>query len=184
MIRVNLAPATARPRVAARVQIPALDLGPLFLVVYVLAAAGLGLAWWTLSSEEARLQAEVGRASQELASLRAVTGQSAAVKAQVAELRQRLETIRELTRNQGRPILLLDAFADAMPPDVWITGLEEKAMALKVTGSAFSTSAVADFMANLRRSGRFKDVDIVIARQDLAKVPRLVTFEVTCRFEG
>jgi len=39
-------------------------------------------------------------------------------------------------------------------------------------------------MTNLRASGKFKDVDIVVSRQDLAKVPRLVTFEVTCRFES
>jgi Tfp pilus assembly protein PilN len=184
MIRVNLAPAGARPRAALRIQVPSLNLGIAFLVLYVAAAGGLAYAWRTLTLEQEQLQAEVTRASQELAQLRAITGQTARVKAQLAELRQRLRTIEDLTRNQGRPILLLDAFADALPADLWITGIEEKAAVLKVTGTAFSTTAVSDLMANLRRSGKFKDVDIVIARQDPAKTPRLVTFEVTCRFEG
>jgi hypothetical protein len=39
-------------------------------------------------------------------------------------------------------------------------------------------------MANLRASGKFKEVEIVVSRQDLGKSPQLVTFEVTCRFEG
>jgi hypothetical protein len=39
-------------------------------------------------------------------------------------------------------------------------------------------------MTNLRKTGKFKDVDIVITRQDLARPNPLVTFEVTCRFEG
>jgi Tfp pilus assembly protein PilN len=54
---------------------------------------------------------------------------------------------------------------------------------LKIAGSAFSTTAVADFMANLKSSGKFRDVDLIVSRQDLSKAPRLVTFEVTCRFE-
>lgn len=184
MIRVNLAPAGARPRAGLRIQVPSLNLGVAILVLYVAAAGGLAYAWRTLTMEQEALQAEVTRASQELAQLRAITGQTSRVKAQLAELKQRLKTIEDLTRNQGRSILLLDAFADALPPDLWITGIEEKAAVLKVTGTAFSTTAVSDLMANLRRSGRFKDVDIVIARQDPAKTPRLVTFEVTCRFEG
>jgi Tfp pilus assembly protein PilN len=184
MIRINLAPTGARSRGQARVRMPAPNLGLLFLVLYVVAGAGLGFYWLSLSRQEVQLRADVERANQELNTLRAISGQSAQVKAQVAELRQRVKTVEELTRNQGRPITLLDAFADAMPPDVWITGLEEKAAVLKVTGSAFSTTAVSDFMANLRRSGRFREVDIVVARQDLAKTPSLVTFEVTCRFES
>jgi len=42
---------------------------------------------------------------------------------------------------------------------------------------------VSDFMTNLKASGKFKDVDLVDARQDLTKSPRTVTFEVSCRFE-
>jgi len=38
-------------------------------------------------------------------------------------------------------------------------------------------------MANLKASGRFKDVDLLDAKQDLSKSPRTITFEVTCRFE-
>ncbi len=184
MIRINLAPTGARPRAKFRLQLPAPNLGLLFIVVYVLAAAGLGLYWWRLSSEQTRLTSEIARAQNELAALRTVIGQSAQVKTQLAELRQRVQTIQDLTKNQSRPILLLDAFADVVPADLWITGLEDKGAVLKVTGTAFSTTAVSDFMSNLRRSGRFKEVDINVARQDLAKNPRLVTFEVTCRFEG
>ena len=38
-------------------------------------------------------------------------------------------------------------------------------------------------MANLKASGKFKDVDIVDAKQDLNKSPRVITFEVVTRFE-
>jgi Tfp pilus assembly protein PilN len=93
--------------------------------------------------------------------------------------------IDELTKGQSRPILMLDAFADVIPRDLWITSMEDKGTGvLKLNGTAFSTAAVSDFMSNLRASGKFKDVDLVLSRQDLAKTPSMVTFEITCRFEG
>jgi len=42
---------------------------------------------------------------------------------------------------------------------------------------------VSEFLNNLRQSGKFKDVDILVSRQDLSKSPIMVTFEVTCRYE-
>jgi Tfp pilus assembly protein PilN len=71
-----------------------------------------------------------------------------------------------------------------VPNDLWITKMEERGNMLKVSGSAFTAAAVSDLMSNLRASGKFKEVDIVVSRQDLVKTPRLVTFEVTCRFES
>ena len=87
------------------------------------------------------------------------------------------------TKDQSRLIRVFDAFASVVPNDLWITKMEERDKLLKVSGSAFSSLAVSDLMANLRASGKFKEVDIVISRQDLVKTPRLVTFEVTCRVE-
>jgi len=79
---------------------------------------------------------------------------------------------------------MLDAFADVVPRDLWITSMEEKGSQLKLNGTAYSTTAVSDLMSNLRSSGKFKDIDLVVSRQDLAKTPSVVTFEVTCRFES
>ena len=75
-------------------------------------------------------------------------------------------------------------FAAVIPNDLWVTRMEERGNILKVNGTAFSSAAVSDLMANLRASGKFKEVEIVTSKQDLSKSPRLVTFEVTCRFEG
>jgi Tfp pilus assembly protein PilN len=101
-----------------------------------------------------------------------------------AELRKRIAIIEELTKNQARSIRLVDTFATAVPPDLWITSMEEKNAALKISGAAVSTVAVSNLMTNLRSSGKFKDVDIVVSRQDLARATPQVTFEVTCRFES
>lgn len=184
MIRINLAPEGKR-RVGFRMpSLPAFNLGWLFLIVYIVAVVGMGVWWWTLSSEESTLAREIAAKNQELTKLKATIGAGSQVKEQTQELRKRLAVLEELTKGQTRPLVLVDTFASMVPKDLWITAIEDKNQILKVSGSAFSTTAVSDFMQNLRASGKFKDVDIVVSRRDLARPAPLVTFEVTCRFEG
>ncbi len=186
MIRINLAPETKRRRgIGFRLPtLPAFNLAWLFGILYVGAIIGIGVYWWSLSSDESKLTAGVARASTEVAQLKASISQGNQVKDQAAEFRKRFAVLEDLAKGQTKSIVLVDAFADMIPKDLWVTGLDARDTRLKVSGSAYSSSAVADFMANLRASGKFKDVDLVVSRRDLARPTPLVTFEVTCRFEG
>ena len=189
MIRINLAPPDRRPRRGGgepgfRLRLPEINLGIVFGILYVVAVLGLAGWWWQLVGQEADLTKRIADGTTELESLKARIGKAGKIKEQVAELRKRIDAIQDLTKSQQRPIILFDALADMVPRDLWLTGLEERGALLRITGTSYSTTAVSDFMANLKSSGRFKDVDILLSRQDLAKTPRLVTFEVTCRFES
>ena len=87
-------------------------------------------------------------------------------------------------RQQTRPVYLLDAVLDQLPKDLWLTRMEEKGTQLKFAGNTYSATSLSDFMSNLKASGKFKDVDIVDAKQDLTKSPpRVIAFEVVARFE-
>lgn len=188
MIRINLAPPEGRPRRAGgpklSLRMPEFNLGILFGILYLATAAGLGGWWWYTTGREADLTTQLNTSTAELAVLKQRVGQVGKVREQVAELKKRIDALEELTKSQARPVVLFDALADVVPRDLWLTGLEERGNTLRITGTSYSTTAVADFMSNLRSSGRFKDVDIVTSRQDITKTPRLVTFEVTCRFES
>lgn len=185
MIRINLAPPVHRQNLREfRLQMPALNLGIIFLVLYVGALSGIGLYWSQRYREEQRLTSEIAKAQGQLAMLQPITTQASRVKDQLADLQKRVKTIDEITKDQSKPIRILDAFAGVVPNDLWITKMEERGSMLKVSGAAFSAVAVSDLMANLRASGKFKEIDIVMSKQDLTKSPRLVTFEVTCRFES
>ena len=182
MIRINLAPPRQRSSLGRRWPEP--NLGVLFgaaAVLLVLLAAGWS---WSLHREERRLAAEIEAGARELTGLNALVGPAAKMKEHLADLQARLKALQELTKNQRRPMFLIDAFADIVPADLWITVFEERGTALRVTGTAFSPTAVSDLMTALRASGKFKDVEIVVSRRDLDRLPSLVTFEVTCRFEG
>lgn len=179
MIRINLLP--ARPR--QRISIGAPPFGIIFGLLIGAALVGVGGWWMMLSREASRLQGEIASGKAELVTLKAVIAEGQRFKLEKEDLERRLATIEQLAQGQTRPVYLMDAMADSIPQDLWLTLVEERQNQLKLAGSAFSTTAVADLMSNLRRSGRFKDVDILISRQDTSKTPRLVTFEVICKFE-
>jgi hypothetical protein len=109
MIRINLAPEQKRRRgISFRLSLPSFNLGLLFGVLYALAVVGIGAYWWSLSSEETKLAGDVDRKSKELATLKTTIGQGNKVKDLVAELRKRVDVVTQLTKNQARPILLVE----------------------------------------------------------------------------
>jgi Tfp pilus assembly protein PilN len=188
MIRINLAPERGRRRKVGfkgiKLGLPAFNLGWLFGVVYLALLLGIGVYWWWLTSMQASLTADIDRAQKDLALLKAQIGQESKVRDLATELRKRVDVIEAITKAPGQKIQLVEDFATVLPNDLWVTAFEERGGQIKITGSAFSATAVADFMSNLRASGKFKDVDLVVSRRDLARPSPLVTFEVTCRYEG
>lgn len=185
MIKINLLPELPRKRFALPIiSLPTLPgLGLLFGTLYAVAIVLVVGYWVLLIREGSSLRSEIARIDTEIAQYKAAIAEGNRYKKEKEELERRLALIDVIARNQNRPVYLLDALADMVPSDVWLTAMEEKEQRLRIAGAAFSTTAVADFMLNLQASGKFRDVDLIVSRQDLAKTPRVVTFEVTCRFE-
>jgi len=181
MIRINLAPPAAKR--AMGFSVPSFNLGML------LGAAALGLVlviggwWWSLSAEVRRLNTEIAENKAQAEKLKVVIAEGQRFRRDKELLERRVNAIELVARNQTRPVYLLDAVLDTLPKDLWLTRMEEKGTQLRFAGTTYSATALADFMANLKASGKFKDVDILDAKQDLAKSPRLITFEVVTRFE-
>ncbi len=179
MIRINLAPPSAKKAFA----VPDFNLGMLFGV------AGLGLLlivggyWWILSAEIRRLNTEIAENKTQADQLKVVIAEGQRFRRDKEALERRVNAIDVVARQATRPVYLLDAVADQLPKDLWLTRMEEKGTQLKFAGSTYSATSLSDFMSNLKASGKFRDVDIVDAKQDLTKSPRMITFEVVARFE-
>lgn len=186
MIKINLLPAL--PRKMIPITLPALPwLGILFTILFAVVFGGIGGYWYLLGQEVTQLAAEKSRLETELRSLETVIAKGRAFRQKALDLEKRLAAIDLVSQNKARPVRLLDALADAIPGGLWLISLEEKpdkdkGSQLRMTGAASSYTAVADFMSNLRRSEKFKDVDLLVSRQDLTKSPPLVNFEVISTF--
>ena len=182
MVRINLAPPRARDKGGAG-GTGGVNLGLVFGGLLALLVVGLGAYSWKLSSDIAWYNAEIDKNQQELDRLKPIIAQHQRFKQEKEELERRVNAIETVARNQARPVYLLDSIADTLPADLWLTRMEEKGQLLRLAGGTYSSTTLADFMARLKASGRFKDVDLVESRQDLTKSPRMITFEVACRFE-
>ncbi|HEV2055171.1 MAG TPA: PilN domain-containing protein [Methylomirabilota bacterium] len=181
MIRINLAPPSTKRRVG--LSIPSFNLGMLFGLVALGLVLVLGVWWWSLSAEIRRLNTEIAENKKQADRLKVIIAEGQRFRRDKETLERRVNAIELVARRQTRPVYLLDAVLDTLPKDLWLTRMEEKGTQLRFAGTTYSATALSDFMANLKASGKFKDVDIVDAKQDLTKSPRLITFEVVTRFE-
>lgn len=181
MIRINLAPPPAKRSLG--LSIPNFDLGMLFSSVALGLVLVLGGWWWSLSVETKRLNTEIAENKKQADKLKVIIAEGQRFRRDKELLERRVNAIELVARRQTRPVYLLDAVLDTLPKDLWLTRMEEKGTQLRFAGTTYSATALSDFMANLKASGKFKDVDIVDAKQDLTKSPRLITFEVVTRFE-
>jgi Tfp pilus assembly protein PilN len=182
MIRINLAPPSAK-KGGPGLQLPSFNLGIAFgaaAAVLVLVAGGW---WWSISADVSRLNREIAENRKESERLKGLIAEGQRFRRDKELLERRVNAIEIVARGQTRPVYLLDSVLDTLPKDLWLTRMEEKGTQLRFAGNAFSSTALSDFMANLKASGKFKDVDIADAKQDLSKSPRLITFEVVTRFE-
>jgi type IV pilus assembly protein PilN len=180
MIKINLAPPlTRQPERGA----PGINLGLVFGALGAVVIVVVGAFAWLLSAEVEGLRRDIEQSQAEITRLKPIIAEGQRYRAEKEELERRVNAIETVARNQPRPTYFLDALADVLPGGLWLTRVEEKAQQLKLNGSTYPSVALSDFMANLKSSGKFKEVDLVESRQDLTKSPRTITFEVTCRFE-
>jgi type IV pilus assembly protein PilN len=181
MIRINLVPPAVKKGVG--LSIPSSNVGMLFGGIALALVVVLGGWWWSLSAEIKRLNTEIAENKEQLEKLKVVIAEGQRLRRDAEMLERRVNAIELVARRQTRPVYLLDTLLDTLPKDLWLTRMEEKGTQLRFAGSAYSATVLSDFMANLKATGKFKDVDIVDAKQDLTKSPRLITFEVVTRFE-
>jgi Tfp pilus assembly protein PilN len=179
VIKINLAPPIAKTRGAAA----GINLGIVFGALGVLLMVGLAAYGWMLSTEVGRLRAEVDRNQREMTRLTPIIAEGQRYRQEKEELERRVNAIETVARNQARPAYLLDSIADLVPSDLWLTRVEEKSQQLRLAGTTHSSVTLSEFMAKLKASGKFKEVDVIESRQDLGKSPRTITFEVACEFE-
>jgi Tfp pilus assembly protein PilN len=180
VIKINLAPPPSKTQGLA---VTGINLGIVFGALGLVAILALGASWMTLSSQVSGLRREIEDNEKELARLKPIIAEGQRYRQEKQDLERRVSAIEIVARNQARPTYLLDSLVDMLPGDLWLTRVEEKSQQLRLAGTTYSSVALADFMANLKASRKFKDVDLVESRQDLTKTPRTITFEVSCQFE-
>jgi len=194
MIRINLLGGTPRarrggggkPRPAPEMMGGGGD-GPgtvvFILLGLVLAGAGIWFYSMKIAAEKKTLDTELAAAMRENQRLADVKAQYERTKKEADSFQRRVSVINDLKAKQTGPHDLLELVATTVSSSdaVWLESMTDDGKALTFDGMALSPNAVADLMANLQKTGRFKSVEIKEASQDnTVKELQAFKFELVC----
>jgi Tfp pilus assembly protein PilN len=193
MIRINLSslapPKTKRGKrsgaATAAISTPGEGSSTVVLVLIFIAvlAGAIGGSWWLVQREHERLDKELKAAIAENQKLSEVKAKYEASKKKADVFERRVKVIDELKEAQKGPVNLLNTVADTVNKTdaVWLETMTTDGKSLNFVGMALSPDAVAELMANLRKTGYFKSVEIKETAQDASvKEVQAFKFELIC----
>ncbi len=147
----------------------------------------IGLAHMWVQREHDVLEKNLQKAVLENQRLADVKAKYEASKKKADMYERRVKVIDELKSAQSGPVDLLNLVADTINSTdaVWLDTMTNDGKTLNFTGMALSPNSVADLMANLRKTGAFKTVEIKETSQDNAvKEVQAFKFELICEMNS
>jgi type IV pilus assembly protein PilN len=173
MVRINLLPVrVSKKKVAGNQQ---LLLFALLLVGGVLAN---GIYHGRRAAELETLEKRVAETRQDIVELDKVIGEVKSIRTQQQQLQEKLDTLAKLKQGRTGPVRMLDELATIIPRRIWLDKLEEKAGKVTLAGGATSIEDVSQYMAALRSSKSFGDVELKRTEGRLEKGLHTVKFTI------
>src|SRR5450755_5119082 len=147
------------------------DMGsPKLKILAVLVVAGLfNLGYWyRLDHQSKAIAAQMKVAEQKNRELGDVKARFLERQTQANNYKRRVDVIDGLRTNQTGPVNLLAMLGETVnnTEAVWLSKMDDTGATVKLTGTALSTDAVANLIANLQKTGYFRNVEIDETYQD------------------
>jgi len=121
---------------------------------------------------------KIEAAERKLASQKGIRDQVATMENQEKRVKAILEAIEFLKAMQGGPTLYFDTLNILLPPDIWLTSIEDKSGKQTITGYSFSQTAVAKLMTSMKESGKFFNIELKVIKQAKLKKETLKEFTI------
>jgi Tfp pilus assembly protein PilN len=153
------------------------------LVVLVLAAAGNMVYWYRLDIVKRDIAAKMQVAEQKNRELADVKARYLERQRQAESYKRRVDVIDQLRANQAGPVNLLNMIGETVngTEAVWLNTMKDQGASVDIEGMALSTDAVANLMANLQKTGYFRNIEIKETFQDeTIKDMQAFQFTLTC----
>lgn len=169
MIRINLLSEGRRPVAAREPRLSSGNVDQASLALVVLFAVALLVALghnFLLGRSVGKMKAEIAEAQREVDELAPIIKEVEEFKAKRAELVRKVDVISDLKRRQHGPVRIMDQVSRALPELLWLQKMEVKASKIVLTGQAFNTNAVANFIENLDLVDTFNEPVLKDTRYD------------------
>jgi Tfp pilus assembly protein PilN len=165
---------------------PSMELGdlgsPKLKILVVLLVAGLfNVAYWyRLDHQGKTIANRMKVAEQKNLELGDVKARFLERQAQAAAYQRRVDVIHQLKAGQTGPVTLLAMLGETVnnTEAVWLSKVDDTGASVNLSGTALSTDAVANLIANLQKTGFFKAVEIKETWQD-EQVKDMQAFQFT-----
>src|SRR5271166_585089 len=169
--------------------IPTMEMGdmgsPKLKVLVVLLIAGvLNFGYWyRLDRQGKAIATQMQAAEQKNRELSDVKAKYLERQKQADNYKRRVDVIDSLRAGQAGPVNLLAMLGQTVngTEAVWLSKMDDQGASVSLEGTALSTDAVASLIANLQKTGFFKNVEIKETFQDDAiKDMQAFQFTLTC----
>jgi Tfp pilus assembly protein PilN len=172
MIRINLSGA-ARPKGKRAAAAPEYGgEGPssvVFMAIgLVLLVILVGGPFYYLNSQATELDKKMLAAEKEYQALQATKARVDQKQKLADDIKRRTDVIDKLRKEQAGPVELLKTVGETVNTTdaVWLATMKDDGTNINLEGVAFSPHAVANLMANLKRTNYFKSVELKETIQD------------------
>lgn len=160
MIRINLIPHRAEFRQKQILEYITVFVLSVLLVVSLIIVVDV---WYTkdltrLQEEQAALKTQNRELSKKIGALRNLDSLR-------KEVEDKLGIVDALQAGRFRSLNTLNAIAQSIPQNIWITTLKDTAGSLSLSGFGESSKAVANFMRALASSAYFDDVHLTVDQE-------------------
>src|SRR5580658_6520185 len=153
---------------------PAMDMGDmgspkLKVLVVVLIAGALNFGYWyRLDQQSKSIARQMVAAEQKNRELSDVKARYLERQTQANNYKRRVDVIDSLRAGQAGPVNLLAMLGETVngTEAVWLSKMDDQGTSVSLEGTALSTDAVASLIANLQKTGFFKNVEIKETFQD------------------
>jgi len=186
MIRINLfkaekkefeeKPIDQEPEVKERKKVPG---GGLILVLFLIVIAALAYLQRRSITNERNL---LDVARQEQNRLQTALQQLEQVEQQKLLLEQKISLINQLKLQQSIPIKVMIELSKGLPDWVWLTEASYAKQRVQIKGRALSNNLIADYMANLEKSGLFSAVNIISSTQKTIQNSQYMEFALNASY--
>ena len=140
----------------------------------------LGILHWKVGQAQDEVNAKIAATKAEIAKYKALTAEVNQAKEDQKVLQEKLQIIHTLRREKGGAARVLDEVSVRKPEKIHLESIRKEGSKLGIEGIALDDETVANFMTNLRKSGLFKNVDLIVSEQSELSRVKLKKFTLSC----
>ncbi|HLD28845.1 MAG TPA: PilN domain-containing protein, partial [bacterium] len=122
----------------------------------------LGIVQWKIDRETEETTTQMAKAKEEIGRYKSKIPEVNKAKEAQKMLQDKLNVINSLRKEKASPARVLDELSISKPEKVHLESVKKEGVRLGIEGVALDDETVANFMTNLRKSGLFKNVDLVV----------------------